>query len=288
MPFWHIPYRCGVLFICFKVFQNLRTDKRNAPHFFVLQIPFLGQGWKDSMGLSVEQREKLLIALYQKMNLPRYVYKYRAFDVNSISSLVKDALWFSCSKQFNDPFESKLRPPLDAIKANIESCGVTVKDEELKQLGLDYLSIFKPLQDNEAICCFSQEPDNILLWTHYGQEHKGFCLQFDIYKDIEFFCPLLPVIYKHEYAPAVLTEKPGEILEQLYQRKSKEWSYEKEVRVIKEGAGLKAYRRESLIGVYFGCRTSTEDKETIRELLKTDVKYYQIGLSESEYRLEVK
>jgi len=240
------------------------------------------------MNLSIEQRERLLIALHQQMRLPRYVYKYCSFSVNSISALAKGALWFSSPEQFNDPFEFRLRPPLDTIKANIDSWGITMTEDELKQLGLDCLSIFNPLKKDKAVCCFSQEPDNILLWTHYGQEHRGFCLRFDVQKDIDFFTPLLPVIYKKEYAPAVLNEKPGEILEQLYQRKSIDWSYEKEVRVIKDCPGLKAYRRESLIGVYFGCRTSTEDKETIRELLKTDVKYYQIGLSESEYRLEVK
>ena len=240
------------------------------------------------MGLSPNQTEHLLINIHKQLKYPRYVYKYRSFDINSLSALIKDSLWFSNPKEFNDPFEFRLRPPLEDIKNNLESCGVTFNEKELKQLGIDYLSVFDPLKQNKAICCFSQEPDNILLWAHYGQEHRGFCLQFDVYEDISFFMPLLPVLYKIDYAPAILTERPGEILEQLYQRKSIDWAYENEVRVVADNPGLKTYRRKSLKAICFGYQMAENDKETLRELFKTDVKYYQVELSNDEYRLIIK
>ena len=40
------PYGCGVLFICFKVFQNLRTDKRECLTLSCIQPSILEADWR--------------------------------------------------------------------------------------------------------------------------------------------------------------------------------------------------------------------------------------------------
>jgi hypothetical protein len=34
------------------------------------------------------------------------------------------------------------------------------------------------LKDSLRICCFSEQPDSILMWSHYAQDHKGFCVEY--------------------------------------------------------------------------------------------------------------
>ena len=29
-----------------------------------------------------------------------------------------------------------------------------------------------------GVCCFSEKKDDILMWSHYADGHKGFCLEF--------------------------------------------------------------------------------------------------------------
>jgi Protein of unknown function (DUF2971) len=37
----------------------------------------------------------------------------------------------------------------------------------------------KIFQNAIGICCFSETYDNILMWAHYADGHRGFCLEFD-------------------------------------------------------------------------------------------------------------
>lgn len=141
----------------------------------------------------------------------------------------------------------------------------------------------------DKICCFSRQNNNYLLWSHYAGHHRGFCLEFNVLDNIDFFLPIFPIIYRKEYAPANLWEAPGAIAEQMFQRKSDVWEYEDEVRVIKNGAEARQveYKPESLKSVIFGCRATKETIEKVKEVLKETVQYKRIVLSETEYHLDV-
>lgn len=43
--FCPILYKCGVLFICTRVFQNLRSDRLTTPHFLFEKISHFGVEW---------------------------------------------------------------------------------------------------------------------------------------------------------------------------------------------------------------------------------------------------
>ena len=38
------------------------------------------------------------------------------------------------------------------------------------------------------ISCFSEEPDNMLLWSHYGNKHTGICIGFKVYQEFKSNC----------------------------------------------------------------------------------------------------
>ncbi len=60
------------------------------------------------------------------------------------------------------------------------------------------------------------------------------------------------------------------VVERIYLRKSEEWKYEKEWRIVDVlgGRGLHEVRLDALSGVIFGCRTPQTGKESIKSQIE--------------------
>ncbi len=50
-----------------------------------------------------------------------------------------------------------------------------------------------------GVLCLSEKNDDILMWSHYSDGHRGICLQFDSSKEGTLFWEALKVIYQEEY-----------------------------------------------------------------------------------------
>lgn len=78
-----------------------------------------------------------------------------------------------------------------------------------------------------GLLCFSESWSSPLLWSHYGQKHQGMCLGFDLPDE-----KIVPVSYQDsrvELNVGALTETT---IMTILSSKYREWSYEKEVRII--------------------------------------------------------
>jgi hypothetical protein len=52
--------------------------------------------------------------------------------------------------------------------------------EDMPRWQLDFFrNIFREAQDNFGILCVTEKPDNLLMWAHYGEQHKGVVIEFD-------------------------------------------------------------------------------------------------------------
>ena len=54
----------------------------------------------------------------------------------------------------------------------------------------------------EKVCSFSAVNDSLLMWSHYGDNHRGFCIEYDLgtLSAEHFFCKnLYPVFYAKEF-----------------------------------------------------------------------------------------
>lgn len=52
--------------------------------------------------------------------------------------------------------------------------------EELKEkFTNEIIQKVKDARNSALISCFSQRYDSILMWSHYGDKHKGICIEFD-------------------------------------------------------------------------------------------------------------
>ena len=147
-----------------------------------------------------------------------------------------------------------------------------------------------------GILCLSETPDDIIMWSHYADGHKGLVLQFD--KDrLESYGYCKKVEYYKDY-PTLrdLNESKlsNEGMTKLFLlRKANHWSYEAEWRMIINiinGQRIVKFPKEILIGVIFGCQMHKKDKEKVREWIDSSnmqVKIYEAVKDEESYSLKI-
>lgn len=88
-----------------------------------------------------------------------------------------------------------------------------------------------------SVICFSAIPDNILMWAHYADKHKGYCLGFH---SVDLKASLYCVDYSETDLRPLINLSHEEWLSHDFSRKilmvkSNFWRYEEEIRMIKTG-----------------------------------------------------
>ena len=78
-------------------------------------------------------------------------------------------------------------------------------------------SLYKILDQSFGVLCLSECPDDILLWSHYADSHRGLCLEFDVAGYSGVFPRLHAVKYANEY-PDISSDFPD--LLRLFQTRS--------------------------------------------------------------------
>jgi hypothetical protein len=236
-----------------------------------------------------------------KGDVPQQLYKYRTID--SVKQLLENhKIYFSSCKEFNDPFESAVNilsgytpqqyyesfilgdmtPEISKELTKQIVSGTIDGETLLKQLTIEVIS-------SVGYYCMTTKPDNLLMWAHYGDSHKGVCLKFDILKDLETFLVPIPVDYNEQYMDYDMLNSN---LLSILRRKSPDWRYEDEYRIIKtDHQGLWEIKPDCLVEIIFGCRTSEEDKNEIKNLATasgfTNVKFSEARMKRDSYGLEI-
>lgn len=228
------------------------------------------------------------------------VYKYRGGNdeifERDLNSIEKNFFWSSNLESLNDPQEN-----------------IIITDKFTKQS--NWLGRFFQNRSNEALLKVQKALENILscknrigiyslsksfidelLWAHYANSHKGFCIEYDLDLLINSYVYegkySFPVIYNEIPSELSLkdissTSKNNNLIQKVFASKSKKWEYEKEQRIITDDFGIHSYDFQALKSIYFGLKMSDSQKEEIiRKLKGRGVKYYQITKLENEYKLE--
>lgn len=129
---------------------------------------------------------------YKNKFVPNTLYKYvpllddRYLDYEEknqekITSLKNNKLWISHYKTFNDPFEFKT---------------MIIDMERLQDKGWKYEEIEKYLDFFRNLIftsCFTSEVDNNMpMWAHYANNHKGYCIKYEVLNANNIY----PVLYE--------------------------------------------------------------------------------------------
>jgi hypothetical protein len=122
------------------------------------------------------------------------VYQDKCFDKEySVVNLLADQVTFSTRKNFNDLFDSKINI-IKPSKKQLRKFGnelKTSKRQEFKSVfcGDDWNLRVEELHqkinqilDDYLYFCVTDKNDNNLMWSHYANSHKGFCIEWDASK----------------------------------------------------------------------------------------------------------
>ena len=142
--------------------------------------------------------------------------------------------------------------------------------------------------NNVRVACFTQTPYSILMWSHYANNHQGFCIEYEIpsysEENADIYQNLLPVIYTDTRIS--LTEfslnwnKAGTLTEDetwdFYKYcllcKSIDWKYQQEWRLISLDKKLTDENYNcnffKIKKVYLGNKMSPKDRLDIIEICK--------------------
>lgn len=243
------------------------------------------------------------------------IYKYmktKTYDKNGETNLLKKVfedktLRFTSPLSFNDPFE--LNPYIknlineekhivvDAVSAHINSIG---KAHEF------YKKIRTDLLEHTGMLCLSGKQDNLLMWAHYADEHRGIVLEFDkshpfllnpILKENTDLLFALEKVKYNKNRPHIDSDAYLEKEKQIFLIKSKDWEYEDEYRMMLlldelDNSSNKyniEFPSEMIKSIYIGCQA---EKETIKYIhsLKQQVqwkhlKVFKMKIDTIDYKL---
>lgn len=225
-------------------------------------------------------------------------YKYRANSfVNGnvyrdVDSLLNDELCSSSLANLNDPFEATYVDNLKNALNLIEQLFKANLKEVNKQW--DELASFKEKVGVYSLSLSEQNyPDNELMWAHYANSHKGFCIEYDLDKleDSEkyaFDVNQLKINYQ-DFPPLIALDDVGQkdnFLIKMFGTKSKSWEYENEIRLLYSTCGMKKYNPFALKAVYFGLNMDEKfQKKIVKGLENRDVKFYKMQRQAESYKL---
>jgi len=251
---------------------------------------------------------------------PRFLYRYTKLEPDKEESvrhlrqtLVDSELWLSSPTEFNDPFDmsfevvfsgngARKRNVLDhKFKELFPQVGWVQRKKRINQMMAEPSKTLARIQNSFrnnfggcGVCCFTPNPKNLLMWSHYAASHTGIVLQFHPACDPGIFTRPAPVVYSDHY-PTVdwANDTFGEIRKALFV-KSSHWQYENEWRIIHPaGANTKLiFGASALTGIITGCRASDETISTLIALLDERNKkglpaiaLYKAAKHPSEFRL---
>lgn len=226
--------------------------------------------------------------------------------------------WFSKPDDFNDPLDSRLdyrqeytnEEIKDFWKAFLKSkpehpqslSEILARWGESKTFVAQQNKVFHQFRSQIGVACFSATPTNILMWSHYANNHKGIVYEFlpDLFLDSAsdgFTGHPMRVDYaknnEYELLSYALSGKPKQdqfVKEQL--TKANDWAYEQEFRHIDlQGNGNKSFRKETLKSVIFGAKTPPEEIDRFQKLCQQygfgHVQFKQAKFKQGKFEIEI-
>ncbi|WP_306350635.1 DUF2971 domain-containing protein [Flavobacterium sp. '19STA2R22 D10 B1'] len=250
-------------------------------------------------------------------NYPKIIYKYRSWSNKYHKDiLLKNQVYLSSPIEFNDPFDCKIpknfllintpekvekyvNDVIERQKDFIISKGLSIENEiieyaktlqNIQKFQKEREEIEFPMIDNHyGVLCMSAKWNSILMWSHYGDYHKGFCIGFNEEKMREsgLFGKGGPVTYSENFPIINPLDNEDRMIVSFYQTyyKSVEWSYEEEYRFTNlmfpekpsNEMRIKVFAENCIEEINLGVNIEPSHKEEIIvEAKKRNIKIYQL------------
>ena len=146
-------------------------------------------------------------------NIPKALYKYRAFNVNTLRMLSEAEIYYADPTRFNDPLDSNPALQIDVDVPQLEDLlhrmifqryGQHRADQEvnmhrlcasrygnisgnakartsyLNELGENVLHCLRREIGSKGVLSLAEKWNCPLMWSHYADEHRGVCIEYDL------------------------------------------------------------------------------------------------------------
>lgn len=239
-------------------------------------------------------------------------YSFRSVSEYSLQDLRNNTVSLSSVSTFNDPVDSSFFPWIDKqLRENNTDNARKMYLEAMKEAFGKYRArcfvATRPLPLNWEMAKVPRESFenvapycNTLMWAHYSNYHKGFCVEYNIPSDVtcvdvrtKRVVAMRPINYV-DYMPY----KQELSFEEAFLTKSKRWEYEHEARMIyfKQGdnsanpiVSLGTDYEKSIRAVYIGMRCHKEHEAEILDIMRAhpSIPVYRMKVSNDDiYSLE--
>lgn len=198
---------------------------------------------------------------HKKEYIPKKLYKYCPINDYSVQNIQRNQLWLNNPRQFNDPFDSWLLKAQADEKSKhfimtligrgaeffqfseiVQEQALRLAEPQIQASQQKYYDRFNETINSliRVVCLTENDPSSTIMWGHYGNLHKGICLEYDFSNcDDDCFDMIMPVLY-YESPPIIkYNEMTNDddylecIVHQSIITKSCEWEYESEWRLTK-------------------------------------------------------
>lgn len=246
------------------------------------------------------------------MSTFRPIYKFCPFNINSLRILTNTRFYLGSPQYFNDLFEGefaivslKEMPDSDVLKNYCIPRNINFNSIKLDELNSQIKKeIRTQLQSQFGISCFTASPNNQLMWAHYAESLKGFCIQFDEdilieqiknYTLLDESISICKVSYS-DVLPKVMYEFLNGNIQyyfedsELYHFKNKAWEYEQEKRIIWRipdhfKSREIAFDASSIKKVIVGEMMSNENQDFLCNLIRQNKNLSHVEIYETEKNL---
>ncbi len=225
------------------------------------------------------------------------LYKYRKVDENTLSIFINDEVYFSSVESFNDPFDGQLNL-FDGLKAFVENSKELEPPDDYSEIKQICDDANKDLA-NTGVFSLSSTNNQVVMWSHYSDHHKGICIGFSgeglmeefkstrhptcydvLYDESKPFVKLLKDYGASGLRPFDFLD--ADVFQILVEYKHKDWDYEQEVRFLRNFVGPVKINPNNIEAVIYGIRTPKKHKKLINNLLHSRNEYAHV----KEYQMK--
>ncbi|WP_346859510.1 DUF2971 domain-containing protein [uncultured Draconibacterium sp.] len=230
------------------------------------------------------------------IELPKTLYKYRDWSNKFHRKLLtRQEIYFPKPSEFNDPFDGNIPIRWDLMtyeqcfEQNLKLINTVHKDKDQRLVREyakkitdektlwhpDKLASERPEQQKKwdsviGLLSLSSIPDNILMWSHYSNNHTGFVVGLEtdsLFNDYDFDY-IEPIVYQTQYPTISGVDESTEQFHKKFFSKSDLWSYEMEWRISKNHIEKRIvkFRKETISQLIIGCCSNKEQTNKIVKL----------------------
>lgn len=211
----------------------------------------------------------------------KVLYKFREINKFAIDILVNKRLYLSPWATLNDPHEAEMLIETENYNIHANPRRLQELDQKLLNKGFIDENLISP-----KLCSLSSVWSSNLLWSHYTAGHSGMAIGITLPTSDQSVKEL--VVTYDDKVPIIkrCPLKKEDVLKAL-KHKSREWKYEKEVRLVTFEPERKFIENIEIKEINFGLRTSKDDIRLIYNIAKnTGAKFFKTCLKPGSYNLD--